>query len=152
MEEQSIDLDKVSCPECNGEVTEESKIKHNLGKVGYNHDDIAVECSECGHSWPHGVPIGSPPRELYEYLVCDVCDDGLMFPHRIHQKPNQESGDKVDLDLKCPNCYYFKTVTRQFGERRRILYGYPEITGSLKDANPFGYRSQKVLNTIKEDK
>ena len=74
-----------------------------------------------------------------------------MFPHRIHQKPNQGSGDKVDLDLKCPNCYYFKTVTRQFGERRRILYGYPEITGSLKDAKPFGYRSQKVLNTIETD-
>ena len=34
MEEQSIDLDKVSCPKCNGEVTEESKIKHNLGKSG----------------------------------------------------------------------------------------------------------------------
>ncbi len=154
MKEQELDFDKVSCPECGGEVTDESRVKHNLGRIGYQHDDIEVECSSCGCTWPHGVPIGSPPEELYDYLRCDACNDALMLTHRIHLKPNQETESGVqsfDLDLKCPNCFYFKTVTREFGDRRRILVGYPEITGSLKDATAFGYKSEKVLNTVGSD-
>lgn len=146
MQEQELDWENLSCPECNADINEETKVKHNLGNVGYQHDDISFECVN-GHNWVHGHPIGDPPREMWEYLECQVCDEELMLPHRIHVKPN----GGIDLDLKCPNCFHFKTVERKLGDRNRVMYGYPQITGSFEDATPFGYRSQKVLNTVNEE-
>lgn len=89
------------CPECGAEATEESLVDHKLSALGYKHDDQMFECSECGHSYPHGVPVGEFDGDA-EDLWCDVCDLGYMRVHRIKQMDGN-----VGLHLKCPHHYEF---------------------------------------------
>lgn len=94
------------CPECGAEATEQSLARHSLSAVGYLHDDQMFECSECGHDYPHGVPVGEFDGQADD-LWCDVCNLGFM---RVHRTQKQNDGHKLHLKcphhhpLDCPNC------------------------------------------------
>lgn len=146
-ERQTPDLSDVSCPECDGELTEESIVKHELSKQGYVHDDVELECKECDHTFALGMPIGVFSEG--EDLRCDACNDYWMMVHRVQpftgNKEETVTEGKVVLHLKCPNCFYFKKIERMQGEQGVALTGYPVITGAVKESEveAFGYPSNR---------
>lgn len=135
------------CPYCGGDPTGESEVKHRLSAMGYKHDDVELKCSDCGETWPCGVPIGSYDGKRAAELFCDSCQDRYMLTHRV--EPNWKKADEQGSDgwevlvhLKCPNCYYFKRIRRSCGNRGVALMGYPQITGEIdEEASPDGYKS-----------
>lgn len=134
--------DETTCPYCGANVDGEQVVKHRLSAMGYMHDDIEMECDECGSSWPHGVPVGEFEGEEAEDLFCSSCEQRFMRVHRVAPRwtAETEAQRKVILHLKCPNCYYFDKVQREAGPGGRCLIGYPDITGSTDGAEPEGYR------------
>lgn len=93
---------KSNCPACGAEATDTSIVEHRLSNMGYFHDDQHFECSECDHSYTHGVPVGEPDVDADD-LWCDVCDLGFMNVHRTQFK-----GDGiVRLHLKCGHHHDF---------------------------------------------
>lgn len=125
-----------NCPSCGSEPTDDSIVERRLSDMGYLHEDIALECSECKESWWLGVPRGD--YEDGEDLWCESCEDTWMLVHRVD--PIAGGDDEIELHLKCPNpeCHHFKRVLRE-GDGRRVLVGYPMITGSTEEAKPYGY-------------
>lgn len=132
---------EVTCPFCGGEATEESVREHKLSNLGYLHDDIVMDCSECEETWTHGVPVGDNWSELAEKLYCDACEDRFQ---RIHRVDVARAPEEITLHLKCPACYYFKTVDRPVDKSNIVLMGYPDITGSFDDAEPWAYEEDEV--------
>lgn len=146
LSEQPVPDVPIFCPECGGEPVrsaDEIQVQHRLSAMGYLHDDQDPECSECGHSWTHGVPVGQ--FEGGEDLLCDSCqhDPSLKRPvyYRVHRVEWQQ-GDRVLLHLKCPRCYLFTTVERERDNRGVALVGYPDITGSTDGADEYGWTGQ----------
>lgn len=136
----------IFCPSCGGDpvkTAEELRVEHRLSAMGYLHDDQEPECSECGHNWTHGVPVGE--FEGGDDLRCHSCrhDPGLERDqfYRVHRVVWQQ-GDDVLLHLKCPRCFLFTTAERQRDNRGVALVGYPDITGSTEDADPYGWQEQ----------
>lgn len=126
-----------NCPYCGGRPRHDPN--HVLSANGYIHDDIRFTCSDCNRSWTCGVPIGEYDGELAEELFCESCEKRYGLPHRIEPRPDH--GDVV-LHMKCPNqeCFFFWRLKRPVGEGGVVLYGYPQITGSIEDAtSPYGY-------------
>jgi len=122
------------CPECHAAPTEESITRHRLSNLGYLHDDVYWECTECGNEWLSGIPIGE--YDGGDDLWCESCGSEWMLTHRV--LPN---GDTVILHLKCPNdeCYHWKDIERSTDGVGRALVGYPQITGSIEGCKPYGY-------------
>lgn len=157
LNEQEIPM-KSHCPECGEPPTtrsaEQAIAQHRLSDVGYLHDDIRLTCGN-EHKWTCGVPIGE--FEAGDDLWCDSCDEAYMFTHRVAiSKQNAEmwaNGEREHLPLtvhlKCPNgcdsndptekCFYFKQVRRVTDDRGVALLGYPPITGSAAEAEPYGW-------------
>lgn len=134
MEPQSFPPES-KCPECGGEPTEESKTKHRLQNLGYLADDGHPVCSDCGHLWRIGRPIGE--YEDGDDLWCPSCDDAYMFVHFINIL--ERAGTiTYKLNTKCPNCYFYGTVKRESDSSGRALVGYPPITGSREGSRPVG--------------
>lgn len=110
MPEPNIDeqpLRQTRCPECGAEPTDESAVKHQLSNTGYLHHDQKFECSECGHRYAHGVPVGEFDRmDDATDLWCDVCELGYMSVHRVEQQQ-----DTVKLHLKCGHHHPFDCPT-----------------------------------------
>lgn len=127
---------ETNCPNCGSSPTHESIVAHRLEATGYQHDDIRLECGDCGSRWTCGVPIGKE-LEYGDDLWCDACDDSVMFVHRVRIR---SGGDEVSVHMKCPNCYYFDTVLRETDDGGVALMGYPDITGSFEGADPYGYK------------
>lgn len=125
---------ETRCPNCGSRPTDESVTKHNLSNMGYLHDDVHLQCSEdgCDGRWTLGVPIGEETR-FAESLTCDSCG-GYCLVHRVHPKP-----ETVTLHLKCPECYFFKKIIRKLDDNDLALVGYPQITGTLDEAEPWGW-------------
>lgn len=94
---------ETNCPKCGGDPTDESVLHHDLSAHGYLHDDQKYECSECEHTYTHGVPIGDFGGDASD-LWCDVCDLGFM---RIHRVGRMDEDDLVGLHLKCPHHHPF---------------------------------------------
>lgn len=125
---------ETRCPACGSEPTHDSIVTHRLSASGYRHDDLRLECGECGSRWTCGIPIGQE-MEYGDDLYCDACRDSPMLIHRV-----RVLGDhNLELHLKCPNCYYFDTLERETDESGLALMGYPSITGSFEGADPYGY-------------
>lgn len=123
----------ADCPDCGGDP--EPDPRHNLSALGYLHDDIPFECSDCGRNWTHGVPVGEYDGPLADDLHCDSCESEYGLVHRV--VPND---DEVVLHMKCPECYYFWHVERTPGDTGTALVGYPQITGEIDDeTDPYGY-------------
>lgn len=135
MNEQPIPSE-ASCPECGAEPTDESVVHHNLSNMGYLHDDIGLECSECGNNWTLGRPIGE--TDMGDDLICGSCDIEAKT-HRF--KPEFQNGEftRATVHLKCPQCNNFWTVEREPGPKGVMLMGFPSITGSREDAVPYGW-------------
>lgn len=131
MSKQAIP-DDSNCPYCGSEPTEESVVERNLSDLGYRHEDIALECQDCGEAWWHGIPIGE--YEEGNDLLCASCEQHRMLVHRV-----QDRGRQFRLHLKCPNCYHFDKVDRTPDDEQIALVGYPAITGDADGAEPFGY-------------
>lgn len=89
------------CPRCGADATTESLARHSLSDVGYLHDDQMFQCSACGHSYSHGVPVGDFDGDATD-LWCQVCNLGFM---RVHRVEKQDGG--VRLHLKCPHHHEF---------------------------------------------
>jgi transcription elongation factor Elf1 len=124
-----------TCPNCGAEPTDESIRKRHLSKLGYRHEDIYLECTECDEEWIVGVPIGEFDREEDAAdLWCDSCDETWMLVHRV-----RPMATTIELHLKCPHCLTFGTAARDLGERRIGLVGYPQITGETEGCDPYGY-------------
>lgn len=134
------------CPECGGEPLPD-RVVHNLSAMGYKHDDIKQVCSECGHEWLNGCPIGEFDRPEYAAdLWCDSCDETWMLVHRVAPKDRW-----VTLHLKCPNCYAFDKARRSPDNRGIALVGYPQITGQTEGAQPYGYRIDNDTTESEQD-
>lgn len=131
------------CPSCGSEPDDESSRRYQLSMMGYLHQDVRFSCSGCDCEWSCGVPIDGSEAEP-EFpgregdLWCDSCDSAWMLIHRVRPNTN---GDKMNLDLKCPNpeCHYFTRAKRETGPNSYALIGYPQITGDLDGCDPFGY-------------
>lgn len=165
---------ETRCPKCGGAPTDDSALRHDLSDLGYLHDDQSYKCSDCGHSYTHGVPVGECELDAHD-LWCDVCDLGFMRVHRVapmnshvtlhlkchhhHEFPCPECRFTVAADgavltkegeLYCPHCdgklsfdevpycFYFTQTTREVDDECALI-GYPDITGSTADADPYGY-------------
>lgn len=129
-----------SCPYCGGDPTEESEAQHRLSALGYIHDDVHIECSDCGRKWVHGVPIGEFEGERAEELWCKVCRESYRRVHRVNVGGTNDDGSvNIVLHLKCPNCYHFERKSRTTDTDGMHLVGYPDITGSTEMAKPIGY-------------
>lgn len=153
LEPQPIPDVPVYCPECGGEPVKQSgelKVEHRLGAMGYLHDDQNFECSECGNTWAHGVPVGEIEWDDADDLRCHSCrhDPDLDEEqyYRVHRVvPSRESSPggpgEVTLHLKCPRCHLFSKVQRQMGKKGIALVGFPDITGSVdhEDVEAYGY-------------
>lgn len=147
---QDIDFDEkqpvpddTTCPYCGADVHDDNVVKHRLSAMGYIHDDIEMECDECGQTWPLGVPVGEFEGDEAEKLFCSSCESRFMRIHRVAPRWNSDPDNrKVMLHLKCPNCYYFEKQQRDVGPNGRSLVGYPDITGSTDGASPEGYRDE----------
>lgn len=127
--------ERAVCPECEARPTDESVVEHRLSQLGYHHDDIRLECRECGHRWTLGVPIG---RGGEDDLVCDSC--GMVaLVHRIEDIGRGSSMDTRNLHMKCVGCLNFWQVRRPIDGNDVTLVGYPHITGDQSEADPFGY-------------
>jgi len=124
LEEQTVP-EESHCPECGASPTEDSVVQHRLAAVGYLHDDVKLQCSECEASWLLGIPIGEGG---YDDLWCPSCDDSYAFVHRVEHLADRDT-EKYRLHLKCPNCFTFRKVTREPDENGLALVGYPCLTG-----------------------
>lgn len=136
--------DSAKCPNCGAEPTEESVVEHRLSNMGYLHDDIWLECKECGYDdeWLLGVPIGE--YDSGDDLVCDSCST----PYRIHRikivlRSLGDNPEDIRLRLmcKCPNCNYYPKPfpTREVDKDGVSLMGHPDITGTTEDAEAYGW-------------
>lgn len=142
------------CPYCGGRP--EYDPAHTLSAMGYTHDDQRLTCDDCGREWTVGVPIGEHDGSLAEDLYCGSCGERYGLPHRIHLRGyrrceacggefGDEGVDGVVCHMKCPNCYYFWTFTREPDEDGVMLYGFPQITGSVTDSDEaYGYQAADV--------
>lgn len=126
--------ENAHCPQCGSPATDESIRDHRLSDLGYMHDDISFQCTECDNSWVHGVPIGSDESGYGDDLWCQSCDAEY---YRVHRVTVQKSS--VRLDLKCPRCFHFTTTNRDRDEHNRALVGFPDITGDRTGAAPYGW-------------
>lgn len=121
------------CPNCGAKPTDETRIEHRLSNLGYKHDDILLECSECGTEWNHGMAQGNPPEEMYEDLRCEC--GVFMRVHGITARGVTATNpfDEVYLRLllKCPNCQHTKRVDRETDGTFSTLVGFPMTTGEL---------------------
>lgn len=134
------------CPDCGAEPTDESLVEHRLSDLGYTHDDQTLSCSdpECGRTWTCGVPIGIYHGSLADDLHCDSCEDAWFRVHRIRvPDPSVASTDSdapvAYVYVKCPNCYRFRRLEREFGPHGFAMLGFPHITGATDGARAFGY-------------
>ena len=91
-----------NCPACGASPSDTSIVEHRLSDMGYLHDDQHFECSDCGHEYTHGVPVGEPDMDVDD-LWCDGCDLGYMNVHRAEQT----DGDVVQIHLKCAHHHAF---------------------------------------------
>lgn len=140
LERQPVPTDS-RCPSCGGEplLDREGKqaVEHRLSANGYLHDDICLECEDCGERWTCGVPQGT--YEGGGDLWCSSCGESWMLVHRLSRK-GDIGDDEVTLHLKCPRCFYFDKTVRAFAEDNIALMGYPPITGNVEDATTtYGY-------------
>lgn len=122
------------CPYCGGEP------KHNpenvLGATGYTYNDVKFKCRECDEEWTCGVPIGEHDGTLAEELFCASCETRYGLPHRIKFRSERVA----EIHMKCPECFYFWKIRRETDKHNVILFGFPQITGSIEDADaPLGY-------------
>ena len=133
--------EKAGCPKCGGDPAED--VQHRLSALGYAHDDIGMVCSDCGHQWTAGVPIGEFDRpEMAADLWCDSCDEQWMLVHRVEFNPSGVDGaPPAALHLKCPDpdCHNWDRVGRETDGEQIALVGYPQTTGRTKGADPYGY-------------
>lgn len=125
LEEQSVP-EESNCPDCGASPTDESVVNHRLAAVGYLHDDVKLECSECDGDWLLGIPIGEGG---HDDLWCPSCDDSYSFVHRVEHLTNTGT-ERYRLHLKCPNCFTFRKVFREPDENGLALVGYPVLTGT----------------------
>lgn len=152
LEEQPTPDVSVFCPDCGADPVytpdEKLAVQHRLSAAGYLHDDMTLRCSdtECRNQWTHGVPVDG--FDGGEDLVCDSCKHDPECDHtqyyRVHRselrdQPTPESSGTVIYHLKCPRCYLFTTMEREVDNRGVSLVGYPDITGSMDGADPYGW-------------
>ena len=138
--------DETACPYCGASPTDDSVVEHRLSMNGYLHDDIELECGDCGESWMCGVPIGDQDTRGADDLFCGSCDQHRFLVHRVQLVPTPTDTDAdvmgalFRLHLKCPNCYHFTTTLREADHRTVALVGYPSITGDTEAAtHAYGY-------------
>lgn len=135
---------ETRCPRCGEPPTEESVRQHKLSANGYLHDDVRLDCQECGGSWLLGIPIGEGG---FDDLWCEACDDAYAFVHRFEPWEDDDGEECRRMHMKCPNCVTFWYNLRYPDENDLTLVGYPSITGT-QDArvSPDGY-PDGTLNT-----
>lgn len=122
-----------SCPVCGSEPTDESVANHRLSDMGYLHDDVNLQCSNCDNDWTLGIPLGE--FNGGNYLWCDSCDDSQYLVHRVDFKDER-------IHLKCPNCFHFENIEVDPDERGINLIGYPQITGATDNSEAYGYTDE----------
>lgn len=131
--------DRAVCPICGGEPVEEN---HSLSDIGYTDDEIMLFC-ENDHSWMVGVPIGEWGRDFFE---CESCES-LALPHMLIFSEGiiqSYAGGRMDrlpfkLKVKCVSCYHTQDEDFELDENGVFLFGYPQVTGSIEDAQPKGW-------------
>lgn len=141
-----VEKPEAHCPKCGERATDESLTEVRLSELGYYHGDAHYECQECDNEWVHGVPVGRSEK-FSDDLYCQSCEEEWYLIHRVvpHVQVDFEEEDwtfnQIQLHVKCPNCYHFDRISREADEEnRRVLVGYPQITGQTEGAEPYGYK------------
>lgn len=116
------------CPYCGAKATDESIRKKELSALGYRHEDVRYDCSECDKTWVHGIPKGEYDNEKWE---CDACEDGHYIPHFLFIHAGEK---KITTRPKCNNCYHvpkerIELDSKFNGENIRGFVGHIETTG-----------------------
>jgi uncharacterized Zn finger protein len=127
----------VGCPECGHAPTDDSVVESRLSNLGYHHEDVTLECSNCGHTWQHGIPKGDVDDDTW---VCPACG-GDFVPHFVYVFPPK---DEVRVRPKCQDCYYVpdKPIVMDVsnnGHSLRWFVGHHTVTGDKEDAKDNTY-------------
>lgn len=127
--------DEPDCPACGTTASDESIRNKRLESLGYLHEDVRYECPnpDCGHTWVHGVPEGSPDSDKW---VCDSCGGDYM-PHFLFIDLGTQ---QIECRPKCQNCShapetYLTLEDAWHGENVRAFVGHHTVTGNREDAD-----------------
>lgn len=125
----------AACPKCQAEPTHQSVVRAQLSLVGYEHEDIRLECSECDFRWTCGIPLGDDGGDTW---VCDACG-GDLIPHFVYADVDLE---RVRCKPKCQDCYWVpdqpihleaKTASTRSGKVTRFFIGHHTTTGDREN-------------------
>lgn len=116
------------CPFCGAKATEESIRDKNLSELGYKHEDVRYDCSECEETWVHGIPKGEYENETWD---CDACEDGTYIPHFLFVNLSDKT---IKTRPKCDNCFHvprehIEMLSKFNGENIRGFVGHISTTG-----------------------
>jgi len=92
-----------SCAKCGADISGLFERQDNLSDLGYLHEDVHVDCPECGHSHAFGVPVNRPTEEPPQ---CPCCQ-GRVYPYKVNR--NGSPGLR-NVHWKCEDCFYFQTM------------------------------------------
>jgi len=135
-----MDWDNVVCPHCGEDPLEDSVEQAiaaaRLKELDYLHEDYAVEC-ENGHTWTHGVPMGTPSSS--EDWTCDACGGSYVTRDVMYREDDGE----VQVWQKCQDCYYkparplrYEPNPNRGNNTWAIFTAHPEICGNTDEATP----------------
>lgn len=134
MKEQELPAG-AACPNCGNTATDESIVEHRLQSLGYKHDDIHLQCSNCQKKWVAGVPIGTPDSTD---LRCDACwksDDHEVYG-RVNWIREEDEKKQFSITVKCPRCLFVWSVTRDVTNGGAMMHD-PVVAGDDDAENPF---------------
>lgn len=121
--------EQASCPDCNEKPTDESILRSKLSDLGYEHEDVFLECSN-NHKWTVGIPVGVTKSKDW---ICPCCEGNLM-PHFVYAV-----NKSIFIRPKCQSCYYvpdekIEIDTKVSGAQLRGLVGHHTVTGKRETA------------------
>lgn len=103
-----------NCVRCGAQLPMESAVVGDLGYLGYLHNDVSVDCEECGQEHTFGVPVDSPVDQPPK---CPVCG-GRWFPYKVD---GHRGWPDIDVHWKCEECWYFEN--RSANHLTKDVYG-----------------------------
>lgn len=112
-----------TCINCDASLDEGFERTGNLSALGYLHEDVWVDCPECGKSHVFGIPENGDVTEPPE---CPVCG-GRRYPYKCNR-----DGDPGlrNVHWKCEDCYYFETKEPTRRDGSVTYFGVHHLEGS----------------------
>lgn len=137
-----------TCVNCGADLPTETQISANLVALGYLHEDVHVDCGECGESHTFGIPR---ERETTEPPHCNCCG-GREYPYKVdaytmrdrmdswgskgytyNVKDIEEILKRIEIHWKCEDCWHFRKGTLDHLVNDVWLLGVDHLVGRRDD-------------------